>query len=289
MATTKRTVTVLALVFLILLSGCSASDLGGTESVRSNTGGDSGSKSSTTGSDAAETTSDVQSNAHAQQALIRTGFVRSQVTDFDAARTNLTQAVQSYGGFVSDSSEGVSGSEDRRWTSGRVVYRVPAKNFSTFFERVKQEGNVRRAKTNTTDVTDRVVDLEARLKNLRAQRDRLRKLYDQANDTESVLAVGERLSTVQGKIERLKAQRRALENQITYATVTVELNEPSPTREKPKQWYETGILDAFVSSVNGVIVAVRALFVGGAYATPYLIVFGLPLLGIITVLRRRRG
>lgn len=280
----KRAAIVLVLVFCITLAGCSSGIL---------SGGNSGVEDlSHSNSDPGETGAERPSqsiadgvNAQTQQALIRTGTVHIKVEDFDAARTNLTRAVREQGGFVSDSVK--YGSDSTSGTSGRIVYRVPAKNFSAFFEHTKKEGEVLRSKTNTTDVTDRVVDLEARLKNLRAQRDRLRKLYDQANDTKSVLSVGKRLSTVQGKIERLKAQRRTLENQITYSTVIVELSEPTPTDDTQKHWYETGVIDAFIESVGGVIVALRALLVGGAYVLPYLIVFGLPLLGLGVVLRRR--
>jgi predicted phage tail protein len=289
MVTIDRSMTVFALVFLILLAGCSGGLMSG--------GGDGGGKpaassagdsSDRAAKNKAETTS-TELNAQAQRALIRTGHVRLEITDYDNSRKNLTRAVREQRGYVSDSSEQSHQVSNTTWTSGRIVFRVPVENFSVFFQRVKKEGEVQQSNTNTTDVTDRVVDLEARLKNLRAQRDRLRKLYNQANDTKSVLAVGEKLSDVQGEIERLEAQRRALAKKISYAMVTVELHEPAPKEDvvENKQFYETGIISAFLESVNGVVVTVRALFVAGAYLTPYLIVFGLPLLGLAVVLRRR--
>jgi hypothetical protein len=281
--------TVFALVLLVVLAGCSGGGMSG--------GGDSGGKpaaSSAGGnSDRAAKnkteTVPTELNAQAQRVLIRTGNVRLQITDYDTSRKNLTRAVKEQGGYVSDSSERVHRGGNTTWTSGQIVFRVPAENFSAFFKRVKEEGEVQQSNTNTTDVTDRVVDLEARLKNLRTQRDRLRKLYNQANDTESVLAVGKKLSDVQGEIERLEAQRRALAKKISYATVTVEFHEPASKKDvvENQQFYETGIISAFLESVNGVVVTVRALFVVGAYLTPYVIVFGLPLLGLGVVLRRQ--
>jgi predicted phage tail protein len=281
--------TVFALVLLVVLAGCS----GGLMSGNGDSGGEPAASSAGGSSDRAARnkveTTHTELNTQAQRALIRMGYVRLQIADYDTSRKNLTRAVKERGGYVSDSSERVHRVDNTTWTSGRIVFRVPAENFSMFFKRVKEEGEVQQSHTNTTDVTDRVVDLEARLKNLRAQRDRLRKLYNQANDTESILAVGEKLSEVQGKIERLEARRRALAKKIAYATVTVELHEPASRNDviEKQPFYETGIISAFLESVNGVVVTVRALFVVGAYLTPYLIVFGLPLLGLGVVLRRR--
>jgi hypothetical protein len=289
MITINRTIPVFALVFLVVLSGCSGGLLSGSADSQERPAASGAGGGNRAAKSVAEATR-AEPNAQAQRALIRTGHVRLKVTNYITSRSNLTRAVREQGGYVSDSSERVHRKDNTTWTSGRIVFRVPAENFSAFFERVKKEGEVLQSNTNTTDVTDRVVDLEARLKNLRKQRDRLRKLYGRANDTESVLAVGEKLSDVQGKIERLKARRRALANRIAYATITVELTEPVPEKDttEQNQFYETGIVSAFLESVNGVVVAVRALFVVVAYLTPYFIVFGLPLLGLGVLLRRWR-
>lgn len=296
MATINRAATVFVLALLVVLAGCSGGFSGGGDANGDGSSMDqTGAKSGRGGGDgdrAAENaieTARTAPNAQGRRALIRTGHARLEVASYDDARSNLTQAVTKRGGYVSDSVERVHRVENTTWTSGRIVFRVPAENFSAFFERVKEEGEVLQSSTNTTDVTDRIVDLEARLKNLRAQRDRLRKLYNRANDTESVLAVGKRLSEVQGTIERLRAKHRVLRNRIAYSTVIVELNEtvPETDTEATRQWYETGIVDAFLESVDGAVVTLRALLVIGAYITPYFLLFGLPLIGLGVVFHRR--
>jgi hypothetical protein len=130
--------------------------------------------------------------------------------------------------------------------------------------------------TSTQDVTEQVVDLQARLENLRAERERLRELYQRANDTEDVLAVERRLSEVQTEIERTEARLQSLERRVAYSTITVEMREPRPDRPAPDQWYDTPVLAAFLDSVHGVGVVLRAVVVGFAYAAPYLLVFLTP-------------
>lgn len=281
-----RPATVL-LVLLVLLAGCGGS-AGGAEV--SGGGGDSATVAETDvgaqraedgggggaaggdGGDAAQTDGTVATG----RSIIRTGEVRLRVENFEAARANLTAAVEARGGYVSDSTQQVHDRGEESWTSGRVVLRVPAEEFSSTMTVVENEGRVLESSTSTQDVTDQVVDLQARLDNLRAERERLRELYQRANDTEDVLAVERRLSEVQTEIERTEARLQNLQRRVAYSTITVEMSEPRPDRPAPDQWYDTPVLAAFLDSVHGVGVVLRAAVVGFAYALPYLLVFLTP-------------
>lgn len=222
--------------------------------------------------------------------LIRTGQVHLEVQDFDAARANLTRTVARYGGYVSDSRQERHRIDNKSFKTGMVVLRVPAENFTAVMDETEAVGTVIESRTNVEDVTEQLVDIEARLENLRAQRDQLRELYRRANDTEDVLAVQRRLADVQQDIERLEAKQQNLQRQVALSTIRVRMEEPRPEPEPPEteQWYEVGILSAFLESVNGVVVTLRALVVSIAYVLPYLLVFGVPLVaGLVVVWVRR--
>ncbi|MDY6819832.1 MAG: DUF4349 domain-containing protein [Halobacteriales archaeon] len=221
-----------------------------------------------------------------QRAMIRTGRLRLEVSSFDATRRNLTETTRSYGGFVSDTTQELHHDENRSWTTGTIVLRVPAGNFSTVLERAKAEGTVKEVDINQRDVTDQLVDIEARLENLRAERKRLRTLYEQAHDTEEILKVQERLADVQGQIERIEARQRALQQKVAFSTLRVHIAEPRPEPPAdpgPPAWYETGVVAAFLESASGVVTVLRALVVGFAFALPYLLVFGVPVAAILYV------
>lgn len=280
-----------ALALLIVLAGCSGS--GGAEMTGQESSADGtqyqGAEAATAEEKDGGSANDFQAR---QRAVIRTGKVAVQVDSYDAARRNISRATRQFGGYVSDSSEQVHTAENRSWTTGQLVLRVPRENFSKLLARAKQAGKVQKASTSSKDVTDQLVDIEARLKNLKAQRDELRELYEEANDTENVLEVQERLSEVQTDIERLEARRKSLEQRVAYSTITVQLNEERPEREPPeeeKKWYETGLLSAFVSSINGVVVVLRSIAVATAYALPYAFVFGVPVAGGFALWHRRRS
>ncbi|MFC4552502.1 MULTISPECIES: DUF4349 domain-containing protein [Halorussus] len=287
----RRWALALAVAALVVLAGCSGSsgDAGSMSGggAPQTASADAGSNSKATGSNG-ERAFQSQNLVLQQRTLIRTGRVDLRVDDFEASRRNLTREVRALGGFVSDSSVQVRGTENRSWRTGRVVFRVPKENFSTFLSRAKAEGRVEQSNTKSEDVTEKLVDLEARLKNLRAQRERLRALYQDANDTSTVLEVQQRLSEVQSEIERIEARRKSLRQRVAYSTVTVNLRESSPDAPyaEHRSWYETGLLAAFLESVNGVGVVLRGLAVGTAYAAPYVLAFGVPVGGVLAAWRR---
>lgn len=293
----RRTFAALLVAALIVLAGCSGA--GG--------GGDGGEAADFAATEAAEqaagapaeeapSEADAGSGDGAPQVrdrrVIRTGRVTLTVDDYERARGNLTRAVEEMDGFVSDSTRRTHEVRGGTYVTGSVTLRVPNERFDAAMDRAESMGTVERTETNSEDVTDRLVDIEARLSNLRSERERLRTLYDRANDTEDVLAVQRRLSETQERIERLEAQQRSLERQVTYSTITVDLNEerPEPGPDAVQQWYDVPLVGAFLESVHGVTVALRALAVLAAYALPYLLVFLGPvaLVGGLAVRRYRR-
>jgi hypothetical protein len=295
-------VAVIALAFLVVLAGCGG--LGGSAgggadggSVNASSGGlNGGSGAESAGATAAasgggdagaaDAETGNQQALQANRAIIKTAHVRLEVESFDTARENITTATRRLGGYVGASSESTRGENGNR-TAGRLVLRVPSRNFSALYDRSQATGTVVSTDMNTSDVTEQVVDLEARLENLRAQRQRLRNLYENASDTEAVLKVQERLSNTQSEIERLEARLQSLENRIALSTITVELAEPADDPIATGAWYDVGVIDAFVDSIGGVVTTLRAAVVAVAYLAPYLLVFGVPLLLGYLVYRRR--
>jgi len=292
----RQWVVPVALALLLVLAGCSG---GGSDAMDATAGGELAGQdvekqsASTSGPNDEESTDGSAKFQASDRTLIRTGTVEVGVEDYDAARQNLSRETRRLGGFVSDSSERVHTRGNRTWKTGKVVLRVPKDNFSTLVSEAKRTGEVEEASTETQDVTKQLVDIEARLNNLKAQREKLRDLYEEANDTENVLEIQERLSEVQSEIERLEAERKSLKRQVAYSTLTVRLNERPPERDRPADegdsWYETGLLAAFVSSAHGVVVVLRGLSVGLAYALPYVLAFGLPIGGFFVLWRRHRA
>lgn len=293
---------IVLLALSLVLAGCSGGGAGGGG------GGDAGlaasndAASEATGANAATATAVEESRANgdassgsvaaqADRAIIRTGRIALTVDSYPTARDRVARLARDRGGYVATSSRETRGEGNYTWTAGRVVVRVPSESFTDSFETIESYGEVRESAADTKDVTDRLVDIEARLETLRAERDRLRQLYRQANETEDVLRISEQLSEVQTEIERLTAKKRALEDRVAYSTITVELREEPPERPTPTPqpgYADTTLGAAFVASVGGVVTALKAVAVTIAYALPYMFVFGVPLAGLGVAVARRR-
>lgn len=285
-----RTMAVLAVVGLLVVAGCAGS---GGEQLGAD-GAQPQDQAAATGTPAAagtEAEADAGEAVQQNRQLIRTANVEVRVERFERARDRLSRIARRSDGFVGDETRRLRGHDNRTWTEGEVTLRVPANNYSAVIAAINDTGQVVAFEQRTQDVTNQIVDLQARLENLRAERDRLRTLFAQANDTEDVLAVEERLSDVQTEIERTEARLEQLRRQVALATITVRIVEPRPTRTPTpeSQWYDTSLGSAFTESVGGVVIAARALAVFGAYSLPYLLAFGLPLVGLVVGLRRMRS
>ena len=224
--------------------------------------------------------------------LIRTGTLELTVDDADEAESEIRSLTSERGGYIAGSEREVHTRENDSWVVAQFRLRVPAEEFDTTFEDLQTHGDVESASTDTEDVTEQLTDIEARLENLRAERDRLRDLFEDANETEDVLAVQSELSDVQEQIERLEAQQQSLQDRVAMATITVRIAEETPEPPSPEPepaWYEVGVGEAFTTSIGLLGTTVRAAVVAAVYATPFALVLATPFaLGAIAY-RRRNG
>lgn len=302
----RRPILALAVVACLVLAGCGGS--GGSGAATTVGSHDQAAETAHTAADGAQQYESGDAGggdradggndrpAAVQPALVRTGTVSIRVDDYDAARRNVASKARSMGGYVGESNENLHREGNRTWRTGYVVVRIPSDSFSGMLDAAKAEGTVVNEKTKTKDVSDQLVDLEARLENLRAKRDRLREFYDRANGTDELLQVENRLSSVQGKIERLKAEKRSLEDQVAYSTLRVELAEPEPEPSTPTPtttttatpYHERSVASAFADSATFLVVLARSTVVTFAYVAPFLLVAAFPVAGLAVLWWRRK-
>ena len=130
------------------------------------------------------------------------------------------------------------------------------------------------------------VDVEARLNSLEAQRQRLEELRAQAGNLEDLLAIENQLTQVQYQIESYTGQKRVLDDQITYSTVNVYLDEVkvlSPTSTS----FGSRIARAFTEGWRGFGHGLQDMAVALVGGLPWLLVLGLAIAGGTALYRRR--
>lgn len=103
----------------------------------------------------------------------------------------------------------------------RVVFRVPRARFEEALGRADAIGDVLHRDVHAQDVGDEYRDLEVRLRNARAMRDRLEHLLARAGTVRDSLEIEAQMSRVTEDIERLSGQLQLLGHRIAYSRITV--------------------------------------------------------------------
>jgi hypothetical protein len=120
-----------------------------------------------------------------------------------------------------------SGGHVTRRENSTYAFRVPAGRFDEVFEQLAGLGAVSHRRVDATDVTEEVHDLELRLRNARALRDRYEELLKKAEKVEDMLAIEKELGKALETIERLEGQLQARMTEVKMSRISLRLD-PAP-------------------------------------------------------------
>jgi hypothetical protein len=110
-----------------------------------------------------------------------------------------------------------------------AALQVPAARLDAALAALKPLGIVLEESQKGEDVTEQIVDVDARLSNARNTEKRLVDLLQKrTGELEHVLAAEREISRVREEIERFDAHRKSLDRRVTYATLTLEVVEEAP-------------------------------------------------------------
>jgi len=187
--------------------------------------------------------------------VIRTATLRIIVKEFGNVRPTVEAVVSQFGGFVDRLSVDADSANARSLTGS---LRVPSDRIGAALDRLRQLGQVVEDAQGSEDVTDQIVDLDARLASARATEQRLTDLLkNRTGRLSDVLSVERELARVRLDIERLDAEKTNTTRRVTYATITIQIS------EERKQGLETGALPLStrirVAAADGVAAAIESL------------------------------
>jgi len=183
-----------------------------------------------------------------ERMIVRTGDMSLVVDDVVDAVDETGQLAVGLGGYVVSS--WISGEEQEM--RGRISIRVPDEKFEEVMAELRDLAvRVESESTNSRDVTEEYIDLEARLKNAEATENQYLALLDRAEDVEDILKIYDSLSRVRREIEQIKGRMQYLERTSSMSLITVYL-EPAATAKPlvPVGW---NIVEVFKSVIRGVV------------------------------------
>lgn len=169
----------------------------------------------------------------------------------------VTTIIKTYDGYLANSNQ---------WQSDRKYYRftikIPQKNFQTAIDELEKLGTTNNKQISSRDITKEYIDLQARLKNFKAQEKRYLELLDQAKDVEDMLKIEKELNRIRRQVEQIQGQLNYYDNKINFSTINVTFTEPRPVINNNSWGIFNSIKQAiqeFVNSINAIIVISGAL------------------------------
>lgn len=224
----------------------------------------------------------------ADRKLIRTFSINAETEELDTLLAALNDKVADLGGYVENRNVyNGSSYSSRRYRYADLTIRIPAENVDGFVEHVNGVSNVVSSDETVDDVTLTYVDTETRVAALETEQARLLALMDQAETLSDLLEIESRLTEVNYQLESVASRLKALENQVSYATVHLyisEVQEYTPVAEKTT-WQR--ITEGFVDSLEGIADGAVEILVWVLANSPYLVLFG-GIAAVVLILARKR-
>src|SRR5262249_53432003 len=153
----------------------------------------------------------------------------------------------------------VTGSTGER-RHGTWVLRVPVDRLDAFRAEVVKLGEPLKNSVDSEDVTEEYYDLQARIKNMQADEDALRKLYEKTTGKlDDILAVRRELANLRREIDAKQGRLKLLTNLTDLTTVHVTLSERTAFVPEEAADFATTISRTFGDSIRAMAQVGRGL------------------------------
>ncbi|MGI8606424.1 MAG: DUF4349 domain-containing protein [Gaiellaceae bacterium] len=214
--------------------------------------------------------------------IIKMAAVRLSVPrgDFQGAVDEARTIAAAVGGFVVSSSQS---QREKRLMDGSLVLRVPERSYETVMRELGDVGRLDGRRENAQEVSAEFVDLQSRKRHLEAVERQFLVLLERADSVPAALAVQSKLNDTQLQLEETRGRLRYLEDQTSFATISVNLRERLPVAAAGKD----GVVETWKDGAEAFAYVAGRTFVVIATIAPFLLLLGLAALGARFVVRRR--
>jgi hypothetical protein len=219
------------------------------------------------------------------RAIIFTGSVTVRVDDVDVAAAKVAAIATAVGGFVGADKR----SSDNHRSQATVTLRVPSGKFGGAVDEVAKLGKQESRDIDTEDVTDEVVDLDAKITSQQASVTRTRALYSQARTISEIVSLEAELGKREAELATLQARKRKLDDLTTLSTITATLLGPEATApaNTADESDKAGFLAGLRTGWHGFVGALNILLAVLGFLLPFAAVLGIPA-GVVWWLYRAR-
>jgi len=160
--------------------------------------------------------------------IIKDGNMVVVVDDTETAVDHTMRLVVDLGGYIINQHV-FNDAQGYRYATMKIA--IPVLNFEDAMRTLRTLGDVANESASGDDVTDEFVDLNSRLDNLEATRQRLQSFLDQAETVEQALAVNEELKVIEEEMALIQGRINFLADRAAFSTLDLTLDPwiPTPT------------------------------------------------------------
>lgn len=178
------------------------------------------------------------------------------------------EKLRSYEGEITDSSYFENPAEKYYL----ITVRLNPKKFDDFGLALADIGTVKHIISQSQDVTTQYIDIDARLENLKATRERVLALYNRTGNISEILQIENELNRLQYEIDIATQEKLYYERQSAKATMSVRLVEPAPAVDQTLFTPLGQLLNIFL---GGVVFSATLIAGVLGFAIPLAIVLGI--------------
>jgi len=150
--------------------------------------------------------------------IIREASIGLEVEDPFSVESGIRRSISRQGGYLDSTMTRPNGAIN-------IKARVPPQALDTALGEISELGKVTHRSVSARDVTETMIDLDARISNLTALRDRLQGLLQRAGKISEVIEIEKELVRVQTQLDSLEGQRRSLAGRVDYSMLDIELKQ----------------------------------------------------------------
>lgn len=230
------------------------------------------------------------------QKIVYTGRMQMQTLEYEKSAAAIRAKINAAGGFSESESESDnnydwyrnSGSGSRRYLS--ITARIPSEKIEEFMDSLGGDGKVMSRSVSAENISQVYANKETYKKALEKEQERLLAMMDKAETIDEMILVEQRLSEVERQLNAYKTDLSAMDKDVQFSTIYIELEEvkryteevvQTPFGEEIKYAFEDAI-ESFTDFCKGVILFVVRYF-------PFLIILAAVVVLIIRASAKDRA
>lgn len=280
---------ILLLSFSLLMAGCGASatksSTASSSSAHTNekaelAAGNGANASTNSSNNTSGNTSKPKDNSK----IIKTANVELETKNFDKTVSSILKSVDDKGGYIQSSTSSNNDEADAR--NANYTVRIPKDYFQDFLTNVGSLGKITSCSTTGENISSQYYDTQAHIDALKVQEQRLLELLKQSGSLKDMLDIENQLSNVRYQIESLTTTIKGWDNQVDYATITINIHEVKELSSTPAS-LGGKISKTFSASLKSLGVVLKVILLIITALIPYLIII-VPVAAVIYIIRKKK-